>query len=130
MPKEKSHEISLSEINTFMLIDELTKRDPEELQTAIFVLLRQGKLKYTDLSRLYVKSLEIEKEDNKTKLSEGAACVLQQICQKSNKQDTIQRSLYFLNKIAPFFNIADLNKKYNYDEKTAKQFSDYLGSQR
>lgn len=133
---ENNNEDCLSSINTFALIDELTKRDPKELQMAIYALLRQKKLNYTELSKLYVQSLEEEKEDSKGKLSEAAACILSHIIhqpQTENHQDInhnkihedIQRSLYFLDKIYPIFKIDDLKKKYSYRENEAVILSDY-----
>ena len=58
---EKNTETSLSKVSTFALINELTKRNPEELKLAIFALLQQGKLRYEDLSQMYVKYLEIQR---------------------------------------------------------------------
>lgn len=120
---EKNTETSLSKVSTFALINELTKRNPEELKLAIFALLQQGKLKYEDISQMYVKYLETEKEDNKAKLSEGATCVIQEL--EQDTRDNHLRSLYFLNKIAPFFNVKELNKKYGYNEEAGKKTSFY-----
>lgn len=120
---EKNTETSLSKVSTFALINELTKRNPEELKLAIFALLQQGKLKYEDISQMYVKYLETEKEDNKAKLSEGATCVIQEL--EQDTRDNHLRSLYFLNKIAPFFNVTKLNEKYGYNEKEGKETSFY-----
>ncbi len=134
--KDNNTGILLSKVHTTALFDELTRRDPEDLRIAVYSLLRHKKLSYTDLSKLYVKSLEVEKDDTKWKLGEASTCILAHVMhqdQKGQTEHTMEgikrkdtfRSLYFLDKIWPAFKVDDLKKKYNYNEDEANDLSEY-----
>lgn len=116
-------------MNTFELINELSKKPKQEIQYALLSLMLQGKLDFIDLNEAYVKSLNMIKEDRLNQLVEAETCVLESfMCKKGNKQERdmkhTQRCLYLLNQ-SKRFNMDDLNKKYAYNEEKAKEYSWY-----
>lgn len=119
----------LSKFTVFGLLDELTNRSQEEIQYALLYLLIKKKVKYIDLSNAYVKSLELENEDQLNKLIEAETCVLSAFHykmggKKADDNKATQRALYLLNK-SNRFNLNKFNEKYNYDEQLGKEMSWY-----
>lgn len=116
-------------MNTLDLIRELSKKPKQEIQYALLSLMLEGKIDFTDLNEAYVESLNIIKEDRLNQLIEAETCVLESFMyKKGSKRERdmkhTQRCLYLLNQ-SKRFNIGDLNKKYDYNEEKAKEYSWY-----
>ena len=102
---------------------------PETIKQLFFLLLREKKVSFKELSESYVEALEFDNTDKLKQLIEAETCVLENIvCSNKPKnqthQNAIQRSLYLLNK-SKRFQMEELNKKFGYDEKKAKKLSWY-----
>lgn len=102
---------------------------PETIKQLFFLLLREKKVSFKELSESYVESLEVDNEDKLNQLIEAETCVLENIiCSNKPKnkthKNTIQRSLYLLNN-SKRFQMEKLNEKFGYDEKEAKKLSWY-----
>lgn len=116
-------------MNTLDLIIELSQKPKQEIQYALLSLMQQGKIDFTDVNAAYVESLSAIKEDRLNQLIEAETCVLESfMCKKGDKRERdmkhTQRCLYLLNQ-SKRFNIDDLNKKYDYNEEKAKEYSWY-----
>lgn len=117
-------------MNIIQLKEELSKKNSEEIQFLLHLLLIEGKFSFTDLTKVYVAYLEYVKEDNQNKLIEAETCVLESFLYNKDDDDEAShksalRALYLLNQSKRFNGLDDWNKKYGYDEKEAKQLSWY-----
>lgn len=117
-------------MNIFELKDELSKKNPEEIQFLLQILLIEGKFSFTDLTKAYVSYLEHVKNDNENKLIEAETCVLESFIYNKSDDDEAShksalRALYLLNKSKRFNGLDDWNKRYGYNEEEAKQLSWY-----
>lgn len=116
-------------MNTFELIEELSKKPNEEIKYALLALILKGKIDFLDLNSAYVNCLKLGNEDKLNQLIEAETCVLESfMCKKSNINERdvkhTQRCLYLLNQSKRFI-VDDLNKKYGYKEEEARQYSGY-----
>lgn len=116
-------------MNTFELLDELSKKTKYELKYALVSLMLAGKIDFLDVNSAYIDSLKEINENNFNKLFEAESCVLESFYRnKGNKREYdkkhTQRCLYLLNQ-SNSFNMADLNEKYEYDEEFGKKMSIY-----
>lgn len=116
-------------MNTFELLEELSKKPKEEIKYAILSLMLDGKIDFVDLNACYVDFLNIIKEDRLNQLIEAETCVLETFHYKKNDKTEAnhkhtQRCLYLLNK-SRRFNMQSLNEKYGYNEEEAKEYSWY-----
>ena len=119
-------------MNTFELIEELSKKPKDEIKYALMALMVDGKLDFVDLNASYVNYLEIKKDDNENMLIESDTCVMQMmfLAEREKKlseieNNVVQRGLYRLNQ-SKRFNTKSLNEKLHYigDDK-AKELSWY-----
>lgn len=127
---------------TIALIEELSKQPKDEIEYAIYTLLLRKVIDYPTISKLYVNALEKINQDSTNFIVEGETCILEHLInleygekgKKKRKFDyeqfgetlknTIQRSLYFLNRFKRF-NMDSLNEKFHYNEEEAKKLSWY-----
>lgn len=117
-------------MDIIQLKEELSKKNSEEIQFLLELLLIEGKLSFTTLTSAYVAYLEYVKEDNENKLIEAETCVLESFIYNKNDNDessrkSALRALYLLNKSKRFNGLDKWNKEYGYDEKEAKELSWY-----
>lgn len=116
-------------MNTFEIIEELSKKSKDEIKYALLSLLLTDKIDYVDLSVAYVECLNSIKEDRLNQLVEAETCVCESLLydkfpKKKAVQDSIQRRLYLMNQ-SKRFNMTSLNEKFSYDEEKAKELSWY-----
>lgn len=114
-------------MNTFELIEELSKKPKEEIKYALLALMLKDKIDFIDLNAAYVEYLNSIKEDRLNKLIEAETCVLESFIYKKGQKDErnnrhTQRCLYLLNQ-SKRFQMDRLNEKYGYKEEEAKQYS-------
>lgn len=117
-------------MDIIQLKEELSKKNPEEIQFLLQLLLIEGKFSFTDLTKAYVAYLEHAKEDNENKLIEAETCVLESFIYNKDDDDesshkSILRALYLLNQSKRFNGLDEWNKKYGYNEEEAKKLSWY-----
>ena len=109
------------------LIDILKQLPPEFLNDVLLVLLREKRIDFHKVSELYVKSLEYDKKDLESQLTEAEACVFDGLAHARNSklgQANIQRSLYLINQLNRHYP-QKLNEKYHYDEAVGRSLSCY-----
>ena len=112
------------------IIKHIKELQPQERNILLLRLMRDKVISFFDFSNAYVKVLEIENDDNRNKLIEAETCVLEGIiADESPAKDNVRRksqlrSLYLLNQ-SKRFNMEDTNKKLEYDEETARNYSWY-----
>lgn len=115
-------------MDTLELLNELSKKDKEEIQYALLTLMTSRKIDFITLNNAYVSFLERTKEDSLNQLVEAETCVLESLIYKNNKNESnknsIQRRLFLLNQ-SKRFNMAEMNKKLQYDENMGKELSWY-----
>lgn len=116
-------------MDTFELLEELSKKTKYEIKYALVSLMLAGKIDFLDVNSAYIDSLKEIKENNFNKLFEAESCVLESFHRKKgNKREYdkkhTQRCLYLLNQ-SNRFNMADLNDKYEYDEEFGRKMSIY-----
>lgn len=116
-------------MNTFELLEELSKKTKQEIEFALVTLMIKEKIDFVNVSNSYVACLEQIKEDRLNQLIEAETCVLESFMHtKSNKNENdnkhTQRCLYLLNQ-SKRFNMSGLNGRYKYDEEFGKQMSWY-----
>jgi hypothetical protein len=94
----------------------------------VFELLLSNDLDFTEISKSYVKALELIKEDQTNHLIEAETCTLEHLLlykdEKKKNHNAIHRTLYLLNK-SKRFNMEELNKRFNYNEEEDKKLSWY-----
>lgn len=117
-------------MDIIQLKDELSKKNKEEVEFLLFLLLTEEKISFTTLTSAYVAYLEHVKNDNQNKLIEAETCVLESFLYNKGDNDEASRkstlrALYLLNKSKRFNGLDDWNKKYGYNEEEAKQLSWY-----
>lgn len=115
-------------MDIIQLKEELSKKNPEEIQFLLQLLLIEGKFSFTDLTKAYVAYLEYTKEDNENKLIEAETCVLESFIYNKDDESShksILRALYLLNQSKRFNGLDEWNKKYGYNEEEAKKLSWY-----
>ena len=108
-------------------------------QALIYELLFSKDLNYTDISEMYVKYLESERDDKNAMINEAGCCIMEQLMDqrytpKGRKKKELVlteeqrkhalRSLYFLNQTRQF-NMATTNELFGYNEEEAKKLSWY-----
>ena len=116
-------------MDTFELLEELSKKTKYEIKYALVSLMLAGKIDFLDVNSAYIDSLKAINENNFNKLFEAESCVLESFHhKKGNKKEYdkkhTQRCLYLLNQ-SKRFNMSNLNKKYEYDEEFGKKMSWY-----
>lgn len=116
-------------MDTFELLEELSKKTKYEIKYALASLMLAGKIDFLDVNSAYIDSLKAINENNFNKLFEAETCVLESFYyKKGNKKEYdkkhTQRCLYLLNQ-SNRFNMSDLNEKYEYDEEFGKKMSIY-----
>ena len=125
---------------TLAIIEELSKQPKDEINYSIYILLLRKVIDYPTISKLYVNALEKINQDSTNFIVEGETCILEHLInleygeKRKRKFDyeqfgetlknTIQRSLYFLNRFKRF-NMNSLNEKFHYNEEEAKKLSWY-----
>lgn len=127
---------------TLAIVEELSKQPKDEINYSIYILLLRKVIDYPTISKLYVNTLEKINQDNTNFIVEGETCILEYLInleygEKGKKKrnfdygrfgetlkNTIQRSLYFLNRFKRF-NMDSLNEKFHYNEEEAKKLSWY-----
>ena len=117
-------------MNIFELKEELSKKNKEEVEFLLFLLLVEEKVSFTTLTSAYVAYLEHIKDDTQNKLIEAETCVLESFIYNKDDDDESShklalRALYLLNQSKRFNGLDDWNKKYGYNEEEAKQLSWY-----
>ncbi len=118
------------------LIKELS---PEWRDALIYDLLYSKDIDYTNISKLYVQTLEAERADKNALINEAGCCIMEQIIDHEHtpsgrkkkelvfsetQNKHIQRSLYFLNQ-TKMFNMETTNETFGYNEEEAKKLSWY-----
>lgn len=116
-------------MDTFELLEELSKKTKYEIKYALASLMLAGKIDFLDVNSAYIDSLKAINENNFNKLFEAESCVLESFhYKKGNKKQYerthTQRCLYLLNQ-SRRFNMSNLNEKYEYDEDFGKRMSWY-----
>lgn len=116
-------------MNTFELLEELSKKPKQEIKYGLLALMLKHKIDFIDLNACYVEYLNAIKEDRLNQLIEAETCVLESFHhKKGNKKEYdkkhTQRCLYLLNQ-SKRSNMSNLNKKYDYEEIFGKQMSWY-----
>ena len=118
-------------MNTYQLLEELSKKPTEEIKWCLLALMKQRKIDYTDLSTAYVKFLEGLFDDCENKLIEAETCVSESFfCnktkdkRKSTDYKHTQRCMYLLDQ-SKRFNMDSDFKKFQYDKEFAKNMSWY-----
>ena len=127
---------------TLAIIEELSKQPKDEINYSIYILLLRKVIDYPTISKFYVNALEKINQDSTNFIVEGETCILEHLInleygEKGKKKrnfdygrfgetlkNTIQRSLYFLNKFKRF-NMDSLNEKFHYNKEEAKKLSWY-----
>lgn len=116
-------------MDTFELLEELSKKTKYEIKYALVSLILAGKIDFLDVNSAYIDSLKAINENERNLLFEAESCVLESFHRKKgNKREYdkkhTQRCLYLLNQ-SNRFNMAYLNEKYEYDEEFGKKMSWY-----
>lgn len=116
-------------MDTFELLEELSKKTKYEIEYALVSLMLAGKIDFLDVNSAYIDSLKAINENSFNKLFEAETCVLESFMhKKGNKKEYdkkhTQRCLYLLNQ-SRRFNMSNLNEKYEYDEDFGKKMSWY-----
>ena len=119
-------------MDTFSLMNELSKKPKEEIQLVLLTLMLSDKIDFIDLNKSYIEYLKDIRTDQENLLSEADTCLMDMMFVAGKKKkrskiedNIIQRGLYRLNQ-SNRFNTDYINKKIGYigDEK-AKEFSWY-----
>ena len=120
-------------MNTFELIEELSRKPNSEIKYTLLALMLKDKIDFIDLNASYVDYLNSIKEDRLNQLIEAETCVMTSFLNKKTRDkikaggidyNHTQRCLYLLNQ-SKRFQMDALNKKYEYDEAFAKTMSWY-----
>ncbi len=120
-------------METFELLNELSKKPKDEIEYCIKVLMMAEKLDFLTINKAYTEYLEYLKEDRLNQLVEAETCAFLGLVyfKKDKKKDNkvIQRILYMLNQSRRL--MADkINEQYNYDEELGKSQSWYENNKR
>ena len=119
-------------MDTFSLMDELSKKPKEEIQLVLLTLMLSDKIDFIDLNKSYIEYLKDIRTDQENLLSEADTCLMDMMFVAGKKKkrskiedNIIQRGLYRLNQ-SNRFNTDYINEKIGYigDEK-AKELSWY-----
>ena len=119
-------------MDTFSLMNELSKKPKEEIQLVLLTLMLSDKIDFIDLNKSYIEYLKDIRTDQENLLSEADTCLMDMMFVAGEKKkrskiedNIIQRGLYRLNQ-SNRFNTDYINKKIGYigDEK-AKELSWY-----
>lgn len=114
-------------MNTFELLEQLSKKPKNEVECGLLVLMMQSKIDFLSVQQAYVQYLEKLKERNLCQQIEAETCVMESLMysrKPKNEQEeiSVQRRLYLLNQ-SKRFQMGRLNEKFNYDEERAKTYS-------
>ncbi len=114
-------------MNTFELLEQLSKKPKNEVEYGLLVLMMQGKIDFLSVQQAYVQYLEQLKERNLCQQIEAETCVMESLMysrKPKNEQEeiSVQRRLYLLNQ-SKRFQMNRLNEKFNYDEERAKTYN-------
>lgn len=110
------------------IIKELSKKDPNEIEFCLSILLQAKKIDFLRLQGAYVKYLEESRDKDLSKIIEAETCVAESLLydkiQMEDKQTeiSVQRRLYLLNQ-SRRFQMDELNKKFGYSEARAKTYN-------
>ena len=116
------------------LFNKLCNFSKEELEFALTLLMKSGKIDFISVNNAYVAYLKDKTDDENLKISDTNACLMsfllgvskkKNIKQDSNEWREIQRALYILNK-SEQFEMSELNRHFGYDEKVAAPYSYYF----
>lgn len=115
-------------METFELIEQLSKKSKVEIEYALLSLMIDNKIDFVSLNNAYVKYLEMKTDDMKSKLTDANCCTLSLLSNfkketKANHPE-IHWALYNLNESGQF-NMQGLNKKFGYDKETDCKYSSY-----
>lgn len=119
-------------MDTFSLMNELSKKPKEEIQLVLLTLMLSDKIDFIDLNKSYIEYLKDIRTDQENLLSEADTCLMDMMFVAGKKKkrskiedNIIQRGLYRLNQ-SNRFNTDYINEKIGYigDEK-AKELSWY-----
>lgn len=114
-------------MNTFELLEQLSKKPKNEVEYGLLVLMMQGKIDSLSVQQSYIHYLEQLKERNLCEKIEAETCVMESLMysrKPKNEQEeiSVQRRLYLLNQ-SKRFQMKRLNEKFNYDEERAKTYN-------
>ncbi len=114
-------------MNTFELLEQLSKKPKNEIEYGLLVLMMQGKIDFLSVQQAYVQYLEKLKERNLCQQIEAETCVMESLMysrKPKNEQEeiSVQRRLYLLNQ-SKRFQMNRFNAKFNYDEERAKTYN-------
>lgn len=115
------------------ILEELSSKPKTEIQNALVELMLAEKIDFTEVNKAYVECLKYKKDDNRSVVAEAGTCIMDSlfIAQQKKKLTTsenniVQRNLYFLNNLYRGFNMAQINKDFNYiGDDEAKKLSWY-----
>ena len=119
-------------MDTFSLMNELSKKPKEEIQSVLLTLMLSDKIDFIDLNKSYIEYLKDIRTAQENLLSEADTCLMDMMFVAGKKKkrskiedNIIQRGLYRLNQ-SNRFNTDYINEKIGYigDEK-AKELSWY-----
>lgn len=119
-------------MDTFKLMEELSKKSKEEIKYALLILMLQDKIDFVDLNSSYVEYLKEKDADKENMLAESDTCLMDMMFFARNKKklsqfdnNVVQRALYRINQ-SNRFNTKSLNDELKYigDDK-AKELSWY-----
>lgn len=116
-------------MNTFELLEELSKKPKEEIEFSLKALMIDNKIDFISLSNSYVQYLNKLKEDKEKQLINANLCIKDSFDYDNMKKSegakrSIQSRLYWLNK-SESFNMQKLNEKYGYNEELGKEYCWY-----
>ena len=114
-------------MNTFELLEQLSKKPKHEIESGLTLRMAQGKIDFLSVQQVYVQYLEQLKERNLCEKIEAETCVMESLMYsrkpKSEQEEiSVQRRLYLLNQ-SQRFQMNKLNEKFNYDEERAKTYN-------
>lgn len=114
-------------MNTFELLEQLSKKPKNEIEYGLLVLMMQDRIDFLSVQQSYIHYLEQLKERNLCQQIEAETCVMESIMysrKPKNEQEeiSVQRRLYLLNQ-SKRFQMNRLNEKFNYDEERAKTYN-------
>ena len=64
-------------MTTFEIFQELSQKDPNEIEFCLSTFMQAGKIDFLRLQGAYIKYLEEKKEENLNKLIEAETCILE-----------------------------------------------------
>ena len=122
-------------MNTFELIEQLSKKSKEEIKYGLLTLMLEDKIDFVDLNKAYIEYLKEKDDDKENMLIECDTCLMDMMFLARNKKkhskldsidkNIIQRALYRINQ-SNRFNTKFLNEEFEYvGDDEAKKLSWY-----